>query len=289
MQGDRPSLSAYAVARDRAFLALVANLAADDRFSGAWLSGAHGRGEDDEWSDFDLHLAVHDDVLEELVAEPRPLFELAGEVLLVQANFPSDSMPDGRFWLVMYPGPVHIDWNIGPASAAVRPLNSTLLFERIPIPVAAEPSALATGEVRDVAQKALEFFWAMAPIAVKYAGRGWTRRAVQQEALLAAAFDRLWRTTHHRPLRSQDAYDQNRPPDVAMLAAMPTLDATIDASAVLRAVSTYCDVVESLHPALAALGAAVPERMPSEVRALMGVARSSVASGATRPGSGRFR
>jgi hypothetical protein len=214
---------------------------------------------------------------------------MVGEVLLVQANFPSDSMPEGRFWLVLYPGPVHIDWNIGPASAAVRPRASRLIFEHRPIPFAPGPAPLTAEEARAPAQKALEFFWAMAPIAVKYAGRGWTRSAVQQEGLLAGAFQRLWRLVHGRLLRSQDAYDQNRPPEPELLGTQPQFRPVIDAADSLRVIDEYCEAVTALHPALTRMGVEVPLRMPGEVRSLLAVARAEVARGAVRPGTGSQR
>ncbi|MEX0784342.1 MAG: hypothetical protein WD557_17005 [Dehalococcoidia bacterium] len=284
-----PTLLEYSAARDRMFAALVERLEADERGVAAWLSGAHGRGEDDEWSDFDFCLAVRDGEMEAIRSDPMPLFALAGEVLLVQANFPSDTIPDGRFWLVVYPGPVHIDWNVGPASAAVRPRASRLLFEKQPIPIAANPPALPAEEAREHARKALEFFWAMAPIAVKYAGRGWTRRAVQQESLLSQAREQLWRLAHGRTLRSQDAFDQNRPPEPELLADWPQFGHAIDGAEALRVIREHCDAVETLHRALGALGVEVPHRMPAEVRALLEIADAEVAGGVIRQGTGSRR
>jgi hypothetical protein len=282
-------LQLYGRSRDRFFQDLTARLLGDSRVQAAWLSGAHGRDEDDEWSDFDLHVAVADESCPSLLADPGELFELAGEVILVQANFPSDSMPDGRFWLVVYPGPFHVDWNIGPISAARRPRASRPLFERRLVPPAEDPSPLPAEQARQSAQQALEFFWAMLPIAVKYAGRGWTRRAVQQEALLSAAWQRLWRVANGERLRSQDKYDQNRPPSFEMLAATPAFGSTIDGPALIEVLEGYCTAVEGLHPALAALGVDVPARMPFEVRRLLEVAGDEIKRGQMRDGSGARR
>jgi predicted nucleotidyltransferase len=283
------ALKAYSLKREETFARVVDKLLADERIRAAWLSGAHGRGEDDEWSDFDLCLAIRDDYFEPIRADPTPLISLAGEVLLVQANFASDSIPGGHFWLVMYPGPMHIDWNVGPISLATRPRASKLLFEKEPVPVAADPSPMRGDEARDLAQKALELFWAMAPIAVKYAGRGWTRRAIHQEALLSSAFERLWRLAHGLVLRTQDEYSQNRPPDAAMRAAAPAFGPQIDPAAALDAILGYCAAVEALHPRLAALGVIAPDRMHAEVRRLAEIARSESQRGVVRPGSGSRR
>jgi hypothetical protein len=282
-------LQVYGHARDEQFNALVTRLEADERIRAAWLSGAHGRGEDDEWSDFDFHVAVRDGDMQSVLGEPMSLFRLAGRVLLVQGNFPSDSMPDGRFWLVVYAGPWAIDWNIGPASAAVRPRASRVLFEKEMVRLASDPAPLTRLETQEQAQKALEFFWAMAPIAVKYAGRGRMRRAVQQEALLAAAWQRLWELAHRRVLRTQDAYDQNRPPSPRALAAIRSFDSVITGEDVVRVIGEYCDAMEPLHPGLACLGVDVPIRMPAEVRRLIEIARIEIQRGSNRPGSGSRR
>jgi hypothetical protein len=282
-------LATYARARDAMFDALMDRLEADPRTVAAWLSGSHGRGEDDEWSDFDFHLAVAEDVMPAILEDPMPWFELAGEVLLVQANFPSDSMPEGRFWLVIYPGPIHIDWNIGPAPAAARPVASRLLFAKRPIPFAADPPPLTAEVIRDEAQRTLEFFWAMAPIAVKYAGRGWTTQAVQQVALLRRAYIRLWSLTHGNPPRGPDASDQNRPPEAEMLASLPAFARTIDPLECLRVIDDFCGTVVVLHPLLDAVGAAIPQRMPAEVARLVELATPEAASSVVGPGSGVHR
>jgi hypothetical protein len=283
------SLAACARDRDAMFARLVPLLEADPRTVAAWLSGAHGRGEDDEWSDFDFHLAVRDEALTAILEDPMPLFELAGEVLLAQADFPSDSMPEGRFWLVIYPGPMHIDWNIGPASVAARPVASRLLFEKQPVHYAEDPPSLTLSEVAAEAQRTLEFFWAMAPIAVKYAGRGWTSQAVQQVALLNRAYMRLWRLANDSPVRGRDPYDQNRPPEPEMLASIPSFARTIDPNECLSVIDDFCDAVAELHPRLEALGADIPERMPVEVAAFIELAQSEFTAPAVRSGTGRFR
>jgi hypothetical protein len=130
--------------------AITAGLRADPRVAAAWLSGSFGRDEADEWSDLDLHVAVGDGAaLETWLGDPRPLFALGGEPLLVQANFPSDSMLGGRFWLVVYEGPVTVDWNIGPLALAIRPPASRPLFARAPLPLAPEPPAPPATVTRD--------------------------------------------------------------------------------------------------------------------------------------------
>lgn len=283
------SLAAHERARDEWFARLLRRLEADSRIRAAWLSGSHGRDEEDAWSDFDLHVAVSDESLPEMLANPAALFSLGGDVLLTQANFPSDSMPEGRFWLVIYPGPMHVDWNIGPASAAARPRASRLLFERECVPFAVDPPPMDPEEVRVQAQRTLEFFWAMAPIAVKYAGRGWTEQAVKQIGLLSHAFVPLWRWAQGPPFTGDDRYDQNHVPEPALRAAWPVLDAQIDAISTIEAIREYVDAVERLHQSLFVIGVTTPDAMPAQVRKLIDTAREEAHAGAAQRGTGRFR
>jgi predicted nucleotidyltransferase len=281
-------LREYGARRDEAFARLVAALRADPRVAAVWLSGAHGRGEDDEWSDFDLHVATADESFESILANREEIFRLAGPPLLVQAGFPSDSMPGGRFWLVAYTGPFHVDWNIGPVSQAARPRASRLLFETTAIPFAPEPDFLPEEEARDRLQKALEFFWAMAPIAVKYAARGWTHRAALQIELLQRGHEVLWAGAHGG-LHADDAYHQNRAPEPAYAASLPRVGAVIDPVGALGVIRQFCAEVTRLHPALAARGVNVSPELPAEVERLSSVAAPWAARGGSRPDSGSRR
>ena len=104
--------------------------------------------------------------------------------LFMQREKPSNAQEGGRFQLVYFPGPVEVDWNVGPVSMATRPPTSRMLFARQDIPFSPAPS-IDADERRERLQQATDFFWAMTPIAVKYAGRGATTDAVDQIELLA--------------------------------------------------------------------------------------------------------
>lgn len=109
-------LSEYAKERD-ALLEQIRNvLEADARVMAAWLSGSFGRGEEDEWSDLDLHLAIADEHLAEFLEQRAGLYPRVGQRILIQDEMPSDSQARARFQLVYYPGPIEVDWNIGPVT-----------------------------------------------------------------------------------------------------------------------------------------------------------------------------
>jgi predicted nucleotidyltransferase len=282
------ALTELGARRDALLARLIERFEQDERVGSAWLSGSFGRGEADEWSDLDLHVAIQDADFDAVIANKDDLFAWGGQPLLIQAGFPSESMPGGRFWLVMYEGCVEVDWNIGPVSVAARPAASHIVFERQPVPVALDRHAASPGELREKLQSTVEFFWAMAPIAVKYAGRGHTRLGVIQCELLERAYQRLWELPN-APASLGDEFHQNRrPPDQAD-AAMPRFGPAITSSEVLRVAEECCSLVGSLHPELALRGVPIPSAMPQAVDALIAVARLAVESGGTRTGVGSRR
>lgn len=260
--------------RDRLLERITRVLAGDDRIAAAWLSGSLGRGEGDEWSDLDLYVAVADAQYEAVLAERPNLYALVGRPVLIQPEMASWSMPEGRFSLVIYEGCLEVDWNIGPVGKATRGLATRLLFDRAGIPVVEPP--IPPAERGAVAEKWLIFFWAMAPIAVKYCGRGNTRRAVQQIALLTDATTTLWRLLHHPEGPNPDVQSTNRPIELELEACLPRLGATIDALACLRVICALCAEVEKLHVGLAEFGVVIPTAVAAEVSAFITMAEPLV-------------
>ena len=280
-------LLALARARDALLGRIVRLLEADDRVAAAWLLGSFGRGEADAWSDLDLHVVVGDEHLEAFLTERPRLYARAGRPLLVQDEMPSDALDGARFQLVVFDGPVEVDWNIGPLGRARRPEASVLLFDRAGVPLLTLPP-LSPEERRARARERLIFFWAMAPIAVKYAGRGETRRVGRQVELLTQPLIVLWRLVNEPrgpdPWRPQVT---NRPLEPALDALLPLLGETIDPLSALAVIRALCDEVERLHPALAALGVPIPAEMPGTVKAMTAVAEAVVRRGGLLPR--RFR
>ncbi len=229
--------------RDALLKRLVVAFERDVRIVGAWLSGSFGRGEADEWSDLDLHVGVEDGAFDALGTAPGELFALAGEPLLVQGGFPSDSVPGGKFWLVIYPGPVEIDWNVGPVGLAAKPAASLTLVEKRPIRSSVPGPASTNAEIAAKAQAQIEFFWAMAPIACKYAGRGHTRLAIEQCGLLRRSFLALWRSVN-APEHLAEKFHQNRPMEAEVAGLLPRFSTTVTPLEALAAVQVFCGEVE---------------------------------------------
>src|ERR671911_221465 len=97
------NLQDFLEARDELLARVSSVLEADARVTCAWLSGSYGRGEADEWSDLDLHVAVDDEQFEPFIADHKALFARCGDQLhVISHGIRSWSMPNGRFWLVQY-------------------------------------------------------------------------------------------------------------------------------------------------------------------------------------------
>ncbi len=276
--------------RDLLLARVLHVLEADARVNAAWLSGSFGRGEVDEWSDLDLHVAVMDVHLDGFWAEHEALFAKCGKFILTFGGMLSNSMPGGRFWLVQYlPLMLEIDWNIGPTTATTRPEASTMLFDRVGIPVTPPLTPLGDELQLELAKTQLSLFWAMAPIAIKFVGRGHTRLAVKQVDLLQGAFVKLWRVLWNPTWLQTDAFHQNRPLETELDARLPRFGPKIDPLEALTVIRTFCDEVQALHPALAQLGVSVHEDVVREVAALAQVAEVSALMGGSNPQQGSRR
>ena len=139
IDADQPEreLAAYTGLRDDLLVRIVGVLHADLRVRSAWLSGSFGRGEADAWSDFDLHVAVEDDELVGFWAARHRLYAQVGRPVLVQPEMKSNAQPGAHFQLVVFDGPLEVDWNIGPLSQARRPATSRILLQRAEVAVMA--------------------------------------------------------------------------------------------------------------------------------------------------------
>jgi len=246
---------------------IVETLRADERVAAAWLTGSIGRGEDDAWSDLDLHVAIDDQFLTAFWSDRATLYARLGRTVLIQHEMPSNAQSGGHFQLVIFDGPLEVDWNVGPLSLARRAPAHLLLFVRNDVPVADPPPTLSAEDRRARCQQRLVFAWAMAHIAVKYIARGDTRRAVGQMGLVRDAFVDLWRMleTDRVPVNGQNA-----PIEPALRQLLPPLGPTIDPPACLAALEQLCRQTQHLHPRLSALGVVIPDEMPAQVARLMG-------------------
>ena len=254
-----------AVARDVLLARIVQLLSADVRVAAAWLSGSIGRGEADEWSDLDLHVAISDEHLESFWAERQQLYHQVGRPVLIQRELSSNAQPGGHFQLVIFDGPLEVDWNVGPLGLARRVPAHVLLFSRADVPLA-QPPILSVEELRVRAEERLIFLWAMAPIAVKYIARGQTTRAIGQIGLVRDAFVALWRMleTGHATM---NGFNQPIEPELAR--NLPQFASDIGPSDCLAALLQLSAETERLHPRLESIGVDVPHQMPQQLARLI--------------------
>jgi predicted nucleotidyltransferase len=268
-------LAEYVQQRDALLGRIDEVLRADPRVAAAWLTGSFGRGEEDAWSDFDLHVAVHDAHFESFWNERSQLYARLADPVLIQNEIPSNAQPGGHFQLVVFDGPLEVDWNVGPLSRARRPATHVLLFAREQVPLLSPPS-VARERRAEECQPRLIFIWAMAPIVLKYVGRGATRRAVGLLGLMSDAFVILWRLLHELDTPEPTATGLNRRLEPELAALLPNLGRTIEPLDCLQAVLQLCQETERLHQPLLVLGVAIPERMPAQVARLAQLAEEAL-------------
>lgn len=243
---------------------IVESLEADPRVAAAWLMGSIGRGEHDAWSDLDLHVAIHDDFLADFWSERFTLYERVGRPVLIQREIPSNAQPGGHFQLVIFDGPLEVDWNVGPLSLAARSRWHVQLVEHADIRLV-EPAPLQLDERREMCQERLTFAWAMAPIGIKYIARGQTRRAVGMIGMIADAYIALWRLVE---MGYATPGGLNQPLEPGLLEILPQLNSNIDPPACLAIILKLCDRIAELHPRLSQLGVAIPVEMSGQLARL---------------------
>lgn len=246
---------------------IVACLEQDDRVVATWLTGSFGRGEDDAWSDLDLHLAIEDAHLDAWWQARESLYRLIAPPVFIQREMPSNAQEGGHFQLVYFPGPVEVDWNVGPVSLATMPTTSQVVFARREVPLSQVQSIVAD-ERRDRLQHATDFFWAMTPIAVKYCGRGATTEAADQIDLLIGAFTEAWRALHGSP----NLFSKNPRLEPELSALLPVQGATVDPSSCLAQISALMSQITDLKPALEAAEVRWPTPLVRQAESIVDVA-----------------
>jgi len=235
----------------------------DQRVIAAWYTGSVGRGQEDAWSDFDLVLAIRDDAFRTFWDNRLKFYESIDSTIFVQRELPGNSiLPGGSFQLVVYEGPGEVDWTIGPASQATRPIETRLLFDRVNIPVSHE-AVMSKSGARVQAAAAIESFWAMAPIAVKYAARRNTAAAIRQAEFLEQSIRQL---------------------NMALLAlasdfqplTIANLQETITPVVALNYIESLCDIVDGARPFLTNEWIATPHEMSIATHKLIALVRNLI-------------
>jgi len=167
----------YAAERERLLASLTRLLDEDGRVVGVWLRGSLGRGEGDDVSDIDLHVAVDDRACGAIVADVGAFLAQPGRPLLVQTVFLA---PRGGFTrCVLYQGahgPQQVDWMVWPHSVAVLHPPAHVLFIRAPIrAVQSERYETLVDQSPGEAGPGhgLATCWLFILIAARYLARGW--------------------------------------------------------------------------------------------------------------------
>jgi predicted nucleotidyltransferase len=172
------AVTAYIAAREELLARLVTTLQADERFVAAWLAGSFGRGNQDSFSDLDLHVVIADAYSESLCARPMmhggrttaerlALFKQFGEPAVIYEAH-ENAPEDGTFTYVLYHyASQNVDWVLIPQSKARRPAESLVLFEKVEIPVEPPPPVESLEERITLASDMTAFFWMMAANSTK--------------------------------------------------------------------------------------------------------------------------
>jgi hypothetical protein len=176
------SLPAYKAERDFLLSRIIETLSSDPRIAAAWLEGSFGRGEADEVSDLDLHLAIEDAFSDRLcfhrgqanagtTSERMALIAAFGQPAIIHENH-ANAPAGGSFTFVLYAGScLMVDWILTPRATARRPVQSRLLFDKVCIPVLPAEVPESPQERAEHASERIAFFWMMAAVTCKYIKR----------------------------------------------------------------------------------------------------------------------
>jgi predicted nucleotidyltransferase len=117
------SPASFAKARERLLGRIAEALRQDERVVAAWLSGSFGRGEEDEWADLDVHVAIDDAALGSFLADRRELYRRLGRVRLLQDEIPGQDDISDQFHLVVFEG---ASKSTGASLRPARPSNPSV-------------------------------------------------------------------------------------------------------------------------------------------------------------------
>lgn len=172
-------LESYRKRRESLLTEIIEKLSNDQRFVAAWLAGSLSRNDADSFSDIDLRVVVSDEFspvlcerLEQVSAQTSParyaLFSQFGIPSLIHENN-NNAPAGGTFTFVLYrESAVMIDWILVPYLKAARPIQSRLLFEKIPIPISSQPEPEDIEQSRAAVAEQYAFFWMMTAVTIKY-------------------------------------------------------------------------------------------------------------------------
>ena len=165
--------TSYLQAREALLEHISTTLKQDRRFLAAWLAGSHARGEQQWFSDLDLHVVVAEEYSEPLCAQPwaagakttperLALFTQFGEPAVIY-EVHANNLLGGTFTYVLYQeSAINVDWMLIPQSLAHLEHPALLLFSHaeLPAPRAEEPPSRE--ECAERASLQVGFFWMIA-------------------------------------------------------------------------------------------------------------------------------
>ena len=270
-----PALAASAARRDAWLQQTVDTLQADDRFVAAWLAGSFGRGEHDEVSDLDFHVVLANDtdpllhkpasIWANTTPERRAVFEQFGALVITHENH-WNAICDGTFSLLVYADQVKVDWQFIPASKALRPHFTKLLFAKQEIPHAPMPAAEDPETRRADLFEQTGYFWLMTSTACIYVLRQDTPAIIAQLSMIHGVLDGLERLLRGAP----DIWGQRFLPkfSVTVLGTQTWIDQ-------LRG---YCQHMLDLYPRIeAAVGGPIHPAPMRHIETMLAMADSAPA------------
>ena len=153
---------------------ILANLKADVRVDSAWLAGSRGRGEADEFSDIDIWVAINDDDILDVVADPLKFLNgITPTILHVIA--PGIAPAGGAFigaWVPIDDVFEQVDWYICPTTTATRQSATHAVIGEVPTLDLAPPEQLEKSEVQRKVNDNLVLALIMINNCLKHARRG---------------------------------------------------------------------------------------------------------------------
>jgi hypothetical protein len=153
-----------------------------------------------------------------------------------------------------------------------------LLFEKRPFPVV-RPPLLTAEERRERAQWWATFFWAMAPIAVKYAARGAVGQAFSQIALLGRSLVCLIRLTQEKEGPNPWFTSSNRLLEPEIDRRIPRLGKVVTPEACLEVIRRCCEEMSTIEASLLEMGVETYPQMRVETERLTLIASEAIQRG----------
>ncbi len=249
-------MNTYQISRDSLLAEIVTALSNDERFVAAWLTGSLGRDDADALSDLDLNVVAATQYAETLCDRPQQvsagttaqrlaLISRFGQPAVIHENHHNAPM-GGTFTFVLYrDSALMVDWILIPESAAQRPAQSRLLFDKIGIPISAPPAPESNQQRNAALSERVAFFWMMSAVLAKYIAR---HDMVQVQYLL----DMLYRVHHDiERLLAGEAEKYHRR---SMLSGL-----RITREEQIAAVNELGEKMLALMPEIVALGGHIPE------------------------------